>query len=40
MSDHGAYAKMKEVYEEFGGQVVVDSAFKIVRGSDGNDIFI
>ena len=31
---------MAEVYEEFGGQVVIDSAFKIFKGADGNDMFI
>ena len=41
MSDHGAYDKMAEVYEDFGGQVVIDLAFnKIIKGADGNDMFI
>ena len=40
MSDHGVYEKMQAVYEETGGQVVIDSAFKIIKGSDGNEMFI
>ena len=40
MSEHGAYQKMRAIYEETGGQVVVDSAFKIMQGSDGNNMFI
>jgi len=40
MSDHGAYEKMAAVYEETGGQVVIDSAFKIIRGWDGKSMFI
>ena len=40
MSDRGAYDKMQAVYDEAGGQVVIDSAFKNIKGSDVNDIFI
>jgi len=40
MSEHGAYDKMQAVYDETGGQVVVDSVFKIMQGLDGKDMFI